>query len=451
MTDNNQTLTPGPLVGQSGPEQQQSLSTPPPDMGVKHNGNYDNLTVDTESQGSPAPPSSISMAGSGGQRSSDGKVFIGGLSWETNDIKLRQYFENFGEVQEAYVSYDRHTGRPRGFGFVVFSDPTVVDKVVTQQHTIDRREVEAKKALPKEESPVSKDMQAAASGQRTKKIFVGGLAGTVDEAVFREYFGKFGNVEDAVVMYDQHNRRPRGFGFITFSQEEAVESVFAKGVIHMMHGKEIEIKRAIPRDSGVLPSPKMLYRSPHERHYGFRTPGSSASKGRGFRHEYQIPAQMMGMHHHPIRGMDHSPMPHENAHRGIVTGIPANIVQTIPQDHSGSRINESQANAGRNNHMSPLSHHLMAQGLSPQHSPQVSGREMYGSLGQPSIPTDPSFPTVNNQGLDVGGMQNVQDTIGLVSVAEALGTLTHNPSQQPQSEHSPSAAQSGGQDGALWS
>ena len=33
------------------------------------------------------------------------------------------------------------------------------------QHTIDRREVEAKRALPKEESPVSKDQQAAASGQ----------------------------------------------------------------------------------------------------------------------------------------------------------------------------------------------------------------------------------------------------------------------------------------------
>eukprot|EP00889_Picochlorum_renovo_P000291 jgi/Picre1/27321/NNA_000290.t1 len=199
-----------------------------------------------------------------------GQGVCGGLSWETTDAKLRQYFENYGAVQESYVSYDRHTGRPRGFGFVVFSDPQVVDKVVTQQHTIDRREVEAKKALPKEESPVSKDMQAAASGQRTKKIFVGGLAGTVDEEVFTEYFGGFGKVEDAVVMYDQQNRRPRGFGFITFAEEEAVDAVFAKGTIHVLHDKQIEIKRAIPRDSGPIPSPKTLYRSPYERHHGFR-------------------------------------------------------------------------------------------------------------------------------------------------------------------------------------
>lgn len=69
------------------------------------------------------------------------KVFVGGLSWETSDQKLRQYFENYGEVLEAFVSYDKNTGRPRGFGFVVFAEPHIADKVVSLQHTIDRREV----------------------------------------------------------------------------------------------------------------------------------------------------------------------------------------------------------------------------------------------------------------------------------------------------------------------
>ena len=46
-----------------------------------------------------------------------------------------------GQVLEAFVSYDRHTGRPRGFGFVVFEDSAVADKVSNLAHTIDRREV----------------------------------------------------------------------------------------------------------------------------------------------------------------------------------------------------------------------------------------------------------------------------------------------------------------------
>ena len=78
----------------------------------------------------------------------DCKVFIGGLSWETNDEKLRRYFENYGAVHEAFVSYDRNTGRPRGFGFVVFDDPAVADKVVSLQHTVDRREVNPGQIVP---------------------------------------------------------------------------------------------------------------------------------------------------------------------------------------------------------------------------------------------------------------------------------------------------------------
>lgn len=53
----------------------------------------------------------------------------------------------------------------------------------------------------------------------SKKIFVGGLATSVTEDAFRDYFQKFGNVTDAVVMMDRNTQRSRGFGFITFDSE----------------------------------------------------------------------------------------------------------------------------------------------------------------------------------------------------------------------------------------
>ena len=56
-------------------------------------------------------------------------------------MQLRAYFENFGSVLEAFVSYDRQSGRPRGFGFVVFESAEVAEKVVASKHMIDRREV----------------------------------------------------------------------------------------------------------------------------------------------------------------------------------------------------------------------------------------------------------------------------------------------------------------------
>lgn len=72
-----------------------------------------------------------------------GKLFIGGISWDTNDDRLREYFENFGEVVEAVIMRDRSTGRARGFGFVVFADPAVAEQVVIKKHMIDGRLVSA--------------------------------------------------------------------------------------------------------------------------------------------------------------------------------------------------------------------------------------------------------------------------------------------------------------------
>lgn len=48
------------------------------------------------------------------------KLFVGGLSWDTDSNGLRAAFESFGSISEAVVVQDRETGRSRGFGFVTF-------------------------------------------------------------------------------------------------------------------------------------------------------------------------------------------------------------------------------------------------------------------------------------------------------------------------------------------
>ncbi|XP_042500154.1 glycine-rich RNA-binding protein 2, mitochondrial-like isoform X2 [Macadamia integrifolia] len=52
---------------------------------------------------------------------SSSKVFIGGLSYSTDDQSLREAFTSYGEVVEARVIMDRETGRSRGFGFVTYT------------------------------------------------------------------------------------------------------------------------------------------------------------------------------------------------------------------------------------------------------------------------------------------------------------------------------------------
>ena len=58
------------------------------------------------------------------------KLFVGSLSWDTNDEGLRNAFSAHGEISEAIVISDRDTGRSRGFGFVTFDDDDAADKAV---------------------------------------------------------------------------------------------------------------------------------------------------------------------------------------------------------------------------------------------------------------------------------------------------------------------------------
>ncbi|KAL8224976.1 hypothetical protein R6Q57_017533 [Mikania cordata] len=186
--------------------------------------------------------------------SDEGKLFLGGIAWDTTEERLTDYFGKYGDVSQTVIMRDKITGRPRGFGFVVFSDPSVLDYVLQDRHSIDGRNVEAKRALSREEQQASRpannaNRSSGGSGNyRTKKIFVGGLPSTLTEEQFRQYFESYGDVTDVVIMFDQNTNRPRGFGFISFDTEDAVDRVLQK-TFHELNNKLVEVKRALPKDA----------------------------------------------------------------------------------------------------------------------------------------------------------------------------------------------------------
>jgi RNA recognition motif-containing protein len=81
------------------------------------------------------------------------KVFIGGLSYKTDDDTLKTYFEKYGDLVDHVVMKDGQTSRSRGFGFVTYSDSYMVDELMKNRpHIIDGRQVEPKRATPREVS-----------------------------------------------------------------------------------------------------------------------------------------------------------------------------------------------------------------------------------------------------------------------------------------------------------
>ncbi|XP_047477666.1 RNA-binding protein Musashi homolog Rbp6-like [Penaeus chinensis] len=153
-----------------------------------------------------------------------GKMFIGGLSWQTTAEGLREYFSKFGDINEVMVMKDPTTRRSRGFGFVTFSDPSSVDKVLAlAAHELDGKKIDPKVAFPRRAHPKMVT--------RTKKIFVGGLSAPTTLEDVKNYFEQFGRVsagatsgsngrpviEDAMLMFDKQTNRHRAICVVSLS------------------------------------------------------------------------------------------------------------------------------------------------------------------------------------------------------------------------------------------
>jgi len=257
------------------------------------------------------------------------KIFIGGLSYSTDDDNLRRYFSPYGSIDDAVVMKDPVTKRSRGFGFITFSTIQSVDQVLLKDpHVIDGRRVEVKRSVPKVETAISpnastsplsnksissqpnsptvpssptqhtnsvnynkikgqfdspinsaikktinqqtprqssnltsnvviKSNRSNEGGHVTNrymtldeynntKIFVGGLHYDIRDDDFISYFQQYGKVLSGEVMFNRETHKSRGFGFIIYETIDGVDRV-CEQTNHVIHGKAVEVKRAIPR------------------------------------------------------------------------------------------------------------------------------------------------------------------------------------------------------------
>lgn len=52
-----------------------------------------------------------------------------------------KHFGKYGEITDSVIMKDRYSGHPRGFGFITYADPSVVDKVIEDTHVITGKQV----------------------------------------------------------------------------------------------------------------------------------------------------------------------------------------------------------------------------------------------------------------------------------------------------------------------
>lgn len=80
------------------------------------------------------------------------------------------------------------------------------------------------------------------------KVYVGNLPFTVDREKLMELFQSYGEVEEAVVISDKFSGRSKGFGFVTFKEDEAANKAISEMNEKEVEGRNLKVNEARPME-----------------------------------------------------------------------------------------------------------------------------------------------------------------------------------------------------------
>lgn len=189
------------------------------------------------------------LAEDGAATGEEAKVYVGNISWGTDDDALRTEFETFGNVEKCEVVMDAN-GRSRGFAFVTMSSSTEATAAIEALNNteLDGRSIKVDKVLPAGERAPRAERGERAPRQNSynspHRLYVGNLPWRFDDYDLEDTFAEFGEIVDAKVLYDRETGRSRGFGFVTLDSDDSVEAAIEALDGADVDGRTIRVNRA---------------------------------------------------------------------------------------------------------------------------------------------------------------------------------------------------------------
>jgi cold-inducible RNA-binding protein len=100
--------------------------------------------------------------------STQNRLFVGNLSYQTEENDLQDYFAQAGAVTSVNVMMDKFTGKSRGFAFIEFASAEDAGKAVEQFHNqeFQGRALTVNIARPREDRPPRFNNDRGDRGQR---------------------------------------------------------------------------------------------------------------------------------------------------------------------------------------------------------------------------------------------------------------------------------------------
>ncbi|KAL3772629.1 hypothetical protein ACHAWU_006055 [Discostella pseudostelligera] len=217
--------------------------------------------------------------GGGGENGEEEvKLYVGNLDYTTDEPRLREVFGAYGTVTDVFLPMERGTSRPRGFGFVTFSNRSAAEDAASKmdQSQLDGRTIRVNESKPRGEGPADYGSSSSRGGgggmgggggrggggggglgpggmgtfnpqgRDEVKLYVGNLSFETTEENVRSMFEQYGTVTDCFLPTDRDTNRVRGFAFVTMPASEA-ENACNKVNGMELDGRTLRVNEAQPK------------------------------------------------------------------------------------------------------------------------------------------------------------------------------------------------------------
>jgi RNA-binding protein Musashi len=323
---------------------------------------------------------------------------------------------------------DGASGRSRGFGFLTFKDARTVNIVMVKEHYLDGKIVKPQSSMPyippissPSNSSPCKDNSSHSikidpkraiprdEQERTSKIFVGGVSQEANEQDFKEFFMKFGRVVDATLMMDKDTGRPRGFGFVTFDSEAAVDACLEQPLEIL--GKQIEVKKAQPR--GNMREEEEARGGARANRFGRKGADDNQSMNQnpqngGNQMANGMTPQLMAQYWQRMQTY-FAMMQQQMAMGRGMPGMPAGMNPMMMQQMQAMAMQQQMQGGANGRSQSPTAQSPGMQGMNPQMQQQMM-QQMQGMQGMGGGAGGPAGPAAGNY--QAGGGSNPGGRIG---------------------------------------
>ncbi|XP_059668646.1 33 kDa ribonucleoprotein, chloroplastic [Cornus florida] len=194
------------------------------------------------------------------QSAEAGRLYVGNLPYSMTSSQLSEIFTEAGSVVSVEIVYDRVTDRSRGFAFVTMASVEEAKEAIRlfDGSQIGGRTVKVNfPEVPKggEREVMAPRIRSSYQGfiDSPHKIYAGNLSWGLSSQGLREAFADQPGLLSAKVIYDRDTGRSRGFGFITFSSAEDVQSALNTMNEAEVEGRPLRLNLAAERTPSTTP------------------------------------------------------------------------------------------------------------------------------------------------------------------------------------------------------